>query len=409
MKRVAMLLSVMASSALIAGLEPVSPIEGKAVQLVPDDQKQVMNLPTLEARLDFVKDNKKHAKSEWWKRSVPLVLKVRATAGEKGPWKIEIGKAADLADARVWYVNDAKIDKATGREAEGGAAKAYAAIEVPMANLEIAARYYWRVSCRGRCGFGCHRNHGCKACKSMTVSPISTFTTEDFAPRWIAVEGRVKNFRDLGGRIGLGGWRVRQGMAYRGQGLNDNSVTGEAQGRNRLTVEDVRYLTGTLGIKTDLDLRGIGETADLEISPLGERVKLIKRSSSCYKGIFTEGGMKIMAENFRTFCDRANYPIYFHCIGGADRTGALAYVLNAVLGVDRHQLETDWESTFYPRIPDSNPDPEFWCRESHFNDGFGKYGAADTPWNERVILYLKACGVTDAEIETFRGIMLEGK
>ena len=114
-----------------------------------------------------------------------------------------------------------------------------------------------------------------------------------------------------------------------------------------------------------------------------------------------------MAANFRVFCRRENYPIYFHCIGGADRTGALAYVLNGVLGVDRHEMETDWESTFYPNIPDANPDPDFWCRESHFNNGFGKYGTEGDSWNRRIELYLLDCGVTMEEIETFRSIMLQ--
>lgn len=171
-------------------------------------------------------------------------------------------------------------------------------------------------------------------------------------------------------------------------------------------VEDVDYLTRTLGIRTDLDLRSKGETADLQESPLGGGVRFVQHPSSCYAGIFTENGKKAMAENFRVFCDRKNYPVYFHCIGGADRTGALAYVLNGVLGVGRHELETDWESTFYPGIPDENPDPDHWCRESHFNVGFAKYGDAETAWNDRIVLYLRDCGITDAEIAAFRAIML---
>ena len=82
-------------------------------------------------------------------------------------------------------------------------------------------------------------------------------------------------------------------------------------------------------------------------------------------------------------------------------------MLNGVLGVDRHELETDWESTFYPRIPDANPDPHFWCRESHFNKGFSKYGKEGDSWNRRIELYLLDCGVTQDEIKAFRSIMLE--
>ena len=401
------------ASSLFAALEPIAPIGGTTVQLVPDAQKKVMNLPTLEERLRLFAEDRKTGKKlrhdRFWRRAVPLVLAVRTTQGENGPWKVMIGRKPDLSDARVWYVRTDKVDKATGREMKSEDSNAVVRIEVPMANLEIATHYYWKVTCRGRCGFDCHPKHGCAACRKLVETAVSEFVTEDFAPRWIAIEGRVGNFRDLGGRIGMDGRRVRQGLVFRGQGLNDNSVVGETQGRNRLTVEDVKYLTGTLGIRTDLDLRSNGETVDMTASPLGDGVRFIHNPSSSYRGVFRPDGMKVMAENFRVFCDRKNYPIYFHCIGGADRTGALGYVLNGVLGVSRHELETDWESTFYPRIPDENPDPDFWCRESHFNDGFAKYGDAGTPWNERIVLYLKDCGITDAEIAAFREIMLEGK
>ena len=84
-------------------------------------------------------------------------------------------------------------------------------------------------------------------------------------------------------------------------------------------------------------------------------------------------------------------------------TGSLAYVLNGALGVSRHELETDRVATFYPEMPDDNEDLKCWRRESHFNDGFAKYGDADTPWNDRIVIYLKDCGITDEEIAAFRG------
>jgi len=281
---------------------------------------------------------------------------------------------------------------------------------VPMANLEIAREYRWRVTGRAGCEKpGCEHKSGCPARKKRVASAIVPFRTEDVAPRWMAVDGNVGNIRDLGGWRTADGHRVKQGMAYRGRGLNNNSATGEIPGRNRLTVEDVKYLTGTLGIRTDLDLRSAGETAGMKTSPLGEGVKFVWHPSPSYGGIFSDGGKKTMADNFRVFCNPANYPIYFHCIGGADRTGSLAYVLNGVLGVDRHDLETDWESTFYPNIPDANPDPGFWRRESHFNDGFSKYGKEGDSWNRRIELYLLDCGVTEGEIKAFRAIMLEPK
>lgn len=413
-KQILALASVFSLWGLQAALVPVSPVAGKTIQLVPDAQKKLMNMPTYKERLEFLQwdraNGKKVRHDPNWRKALPVVLEWKATAGEKGPWKILIGKKPDLSDARVWFKAVKETDKATGRESGKDQSQKNEKYEVPYANLEINTTYYWRVCTRGYCGWGCNPKHGCEACKKVCESEIASFKTEDFAPRWMAVEGRVGNMRDLGGRKTVDGRRVKQGMIYRGQGLNDNSATGEIRGRNRLTAADVEYMTGTLGIKTDLDQRSPGEVADMTASPLGPSVKWIHNSSSCYAGIFLEDGKKAMAKNFRVFCDPANYPIYFHCIGGADRAGSLAYTLNGILGVERHLLNTDWESTFYPTLPEMRSDYKdhtFWCGEWHFDDGFAKYGDANTSWNKRIELYLLDCGVTMEEIEKFRSIMLE--
>ena len=413
-KQILVLASVFSLWGLQAAIVPVSPVAGKTIQLVPDAQKKLMNMPTYKERLEFLQwdraNGKKVRHDPNWRKALPVVLEWKATAGEKGPWKILIGKKPDLSDARVWFKAVKETDKATGRESGKDQSQKNEKYEVPYANLEINTTYYWRVCTRGYCGWGCNPKHGCEAGKKVCESEIASFKTEDFAPRWMAIEGRVGNMRDLGGRKTVDGRRVKQGMIYRGQGLNDNSTTGEIRGRNRLTAADVEYMTGTLGIKTDLDQRSPGEVADMTASPLGPSVKWIHNSSSCYAGIFLEDGKKAMAKNFRVFCDPANYPIYFHCIGGADRAGSLAYTLNGILGVERHLLNTDWESTFYPTLPEMRSDYKdhtFWCGEWHFDDGFAKYGDANTSWNKRIELYLLDCGVTMEEIEKFRSIMLE--
>ena len=393
-----------------AALVPVSPVDGETVALVPNAQRKVMEAPALSDRIALFREERDRGGKEirhdkFWRKARPFTLSWRSTEGETGPWKIEIGKEPDLSDARVWYVGVKNVDPATGRETDkdvegvGGERVRYT---VPRANLEIARAYHWRVTGLGKPAEGQKKG-------PVVRSEIASFLTEDRAPRWIAIDGDVNNIRDFGGWRTLDGRRVKQGMAFRGQGLNYNSVTGETQGRNRLTVEDVKYFTRTLGVRTDLDLRGKGETVDMTESPLGSEVKFIERATSCYRGIFEERGKKIMAENIREFCNPENYPMYFHCIGGADRTGSLAYTLLAVLGVPQHDVETDWESTFYPNIPDDihENEPNFWCRESHFNDGFAKYGNEGDSLQRRAELYLLDCGITEAEIARLRELLLE--
>ncbi len=292
------------------------------------------------------------------------------------------------------------------------------------ANLDLGETYYWQVLWNLRCPTHSHGStvYGpCPLCnkgKQAVASPVASFMTEDQAPRWIDIEGRVENIRDLGGWRTEDGRRVRTRMIYRGQGLNDNSPSGDKPGRNRLMVEDAEFMTKRLCIKTDLDLRSGREVAWAKYSPLGYGVQYVWSSSSAYKGIFSDdksefpGGSakQVMGRNFRLFCDVKNYPIYFHCIAGADRTGSLAFMLNGVLGVPLHDLEVDWEATFYPNLPDILKDwagPKSWRRGAHLTEGLQKYGNADSTLKERIELYLLDCGVTREEIEQFRSIMLE--
>ena len=389
-------------AAAFAAIEPLSPKMDETVALLPDLQKKVLALPTLAERLRFFAENPSAKTCDCWRVSAPLVFSCRTTEGERGPWKVVIGKKPDLSDARNFFVRTSKVDAASGRAGEAESAGPVVRIEVPMANLEIGTRYYWKVvNCR-LCGWGCHPKHGCAACTNRLESAVVSFVTEDLAPRWIAIEGRVGNIRDLGGRRGLGGRCVRQGLVYRGRGLNDNSVSGDVHGRNRLTVEDVDYLTGTLGIKTDLDLRGIGETADLSVSPLGERVKLIIHPSSCYKGIFDENGMKVMAENFRVFCDRKNYPVYFHCIGGADRTGTVAMLLEALLGVGEDDLWRDYLTTgFAGVVSDASHKKAFANTLSKLKEFPGDSLA------DKAASFFRMIGYSDEDISFVRELLLE--
>lgn len=401
--------------AVLAVIVLVSPEKGAEMTLLPELQRQMMSIPTATGRLSAVaaeyrrlhpescggvlasRDDSREsadwfaADAEWRKYMSPHFV-WRLTEGETGPWKIEVSKTSDFGCPVVGY---------TRKKPNGGKV----GFSVPYANLEIGVEYFWRVSSQGK------------------KSEVGVFRTEDRAPRWIRLEGRTKNVRDLGGWKASGGKRVRQGLAFRGEGLNDNSETGETPGRNRLFVEDVRFMKEILGIKTDLDLRSPAALAGMSVSPLGSGVRLVAHSSPAYRMIFLEDGKKVMAENFRIFCDRKNYPIYFHCIHGADRTGALAYVLNGVLGVSRNDLELDWESTFYPSIPGyclkkadggkydrlEDGTKVVWNDARFFDEGFRHYGDDHSTWNERITLYLKSCGVTDEEICRFREIMLENE
>lgn len=428
-------LGIAASAAVV----PVSPAGGEKVALLPEAQKRIMSLATHEERVAEIRaDNERPEEERFygkdraskWRTSLPLKLEWRTTDGETGPWKIMIGTSPDLAGASETWINSQAALKMTlteksqtGEKVEGET-HVYT-YDMPRANLEVGRIYYWKIWSNVACKkfpHGCTMYAKCPFCggRQAVASDVASFVTEDLPPRWIKLEGNVKNVRDIGGWKGLDGRRIRQGMVFRGQGLNNGSATGEKPGASRMMVEDVKYLRDVLGIKTVLDLRTDLEAGGMTESPLGASVSLVHRASPAYEGLFVvdeksdsfnrhlcADGKKAMAENFRLFCDRANYPIYFHCAGGADRTGSLAYVLEGALGVSLHDADVDWETTFYPGINEVGSTKDQWRSRQHFVDGLAAYGDADTPFTKRVELYLADCGVTQDEISRFRSIMLE--
>ena len=223
------------------------------------------------------------------------------------------------------------------------------------------------------------------------------------------------NVRDLGGLPGLGGRRVRKGRIYRSDGLNNNAayrIPGtkkalpksewKGPGAPRIKPEAAKYVVETLGVKTDLDLRTDAETFGMTGSPLGEKVRWVHISSSEYNGLVKGKGRDAFIADFKVFLDEANYPIVFHCIAGADRTGSLACVLNGLLGVDADLLHRDWQYTWMGRKKPQQAPEQLWER---LMTGLSTFEGATL--NAKIENFVLSCGFTADDIAKFRKLMLE--
>ena len=385
LRLIALLLPLTLAGALI----PEQPTQDVEVRLLSEQQRRIIALPNQAARLAALTADKTgkrfyFAKDAVWNRALPVTFSWRCTEGEKPPFRLTISEHPDFRDPILVFADTNPFT-----------------ITPADTNFKIGCRYYWKVSRRAESG------------RPAVESAAATFVTEDLPPRWIVLYGLVRNVRDFGGVRTVDGRRIRQNMAVRGEGLNQNSPDGTVPGPNRLMVRDAEYLLGTLKIRTDLELRKDRETAGMTVSPLGPQVKFIQHDhpygSPYYRGIFTEDGRKVMAKNVRVFCDRENYPIYFHCIAGADRTGSLAFILAGALGVSEEDLILGWEQRFLPNMPElqANGDPKYWRLSRHLLDGLQKYGKPGDTINRRIELYLYDCGITPAELAALREILLE--
>lgn len=182
-------------------------------------------------------------------------------------------------------------------------------------------------------------------------------------------------------------WRVRKGFA---------------PGASRVTDATRGLLLGSFGIRTDVDLRTDGECRGMDGSPLGPEVRWAHVSSAQYGDLQLDWGRDAFRRVFEVFLDPDAAGIDFHCIAGQDRTGAVSFVVLALLGVSGEDLARDWEAT------------ALWNPYDHFNHagrydklvrGFDRWPGETV--NERVEAYVLSLGFSAADLETFRERLLE--
>ena len=257
--------------------------------------------------------------------------------------------------------------------------------------------WYWNVRVNGLLVFSRMRGNG----KAATTSNYHYFVPVTKGRNLMAV---VLKSGDKGWMWCCGKRRKQDFM----KNLNENIAALRktplkmVAGANRVAPEGRYFFLDLWKVKSDIDLRSDRECWGMTGSPLGPTVKWHHISSAAYAGMQTEGGKSQFAKVFKVFLDEKNYPVIFHCIAGQDRTGAVAFILNGLLGVDEEELYLDWEETGF-----WNPNVKF-NHELRFNrliGGFEKLPGKDLC--EKIENYVLGCGFKPADIAHFRELMLE--
>ena len=156
-------------------LEIVSPKEGSTVPILTADMKAYLALPRAERVKKFADPAERKRIAKFGDRPQKTLLSWTCTlpAATGTVWSVKVRRAKD---GKVVFTE--KTHKTS----------------LEIDNLEIACDYKWRV--KG------------VAADGAQLRAEGTFRTEDIAPRLIHLS-RVHNMRDFGGRVGLGGRRVR--------------------------------------------------------------------------------------------------------------------------------------------------------------------------------------------------------
>ena len=253
---------------------------------------------------------------------------------------------------------------------------------VELYNLYKATKYYVRVTAQNEKG-------------EVLVKSEGTFTTTDIGPRVMLIP-EIHNVRDVGGYKTLDGKTTKQGLIYRGGTLRPADVY-----KSNLTDEGAKYMRKVMGIKTEIDFRGSKEAGDITESVI-PGAKLTYATLSGYADAFT--GPEGYRQTFEILADKDNYPIYYHCTGGADRTGTVTFLLNALLGVAETELIQDYEFTTFSHYNERNSQQGLYA--NYFKDfRAGLEAFAGDTLQEKVESYLLSIGVTQSQIDNIKAIM----
>lgn len=278
-------------------------------------------------------------------------------------------------------------------------------------NLFVNTKYYWKVVAGDK------------------ESSIGEFTTGDY-PRWIDARPMF-NVRDMGGYMTDSGKRVKQGLIYRTgevvkQAWSEHLVTyseaSEDVFRNELGFAGDGVTEKSGGV--EIDLRKVDNSEneqgrytscafakngdiDFRPIPIGSYGNTISNNRADIKTIF------------EIFANADEHHVFYHCYGGADRTGTIGFLLNGLLGVSYTDMVIDFELTSYSSINNEHLRSHLRYHQSwdHFselisglknNTTNGYSWSDDDTMKENIEEFLTlACGVGQDTINKIRDIMLE--
>ena len=311
-------------------------------------------------------------------------------------YTISYGLKADLSDAKTIATSNTSVN---------------------LKNLLVNQKYYFKVAAEGK------------------ESAISDFTTGDY-PRWIDARPMF-NVRDHGGYMTSSGQRIKQGMVYRGGEITpavgwksgmqytgdvggrytdssgrmqDGHITSQTDASKKIFREDMGMVNGL-----EIDLRSSSERNNYNACGFAVNgdisYKLLSISSY-------DNGMKNntsqIKQVFEAFAQADQHPVYYHCYGGADRTGVVGFMLGALLGMSYTDLVIDFELTSYSSNPSRNYRSHLRAGPYNYWPRMVDYLKNTLGWNSSKTMqqsieeYLKTkCGVSQTTIDTIRNIMLE--
>ena len=296
-------------------------------------------------------------------RSAPRGTEFILPVKEDAVSTVYLATSNDFSDAKTYRVNGKKLT---------------------VYNLLLDTEYYWKA----------------EDVSGKVVSDIQSFHTTDTAPRNLSVKG-VANVRDMGGWATADGRKLKQGVLYRGGRFNTNS-------HEEMTLEikdaGIETLRNELCVKAEIDLRRVSdlENGNPDCKEVIEGIRYVSCPMDFQNAeTFNDpGNIASLQSVFAVLGNEENYPVYFHCSVGTDRTGIVAFLINGYLGVRETDLYRDYAFSNFSVI--GGPRSVASIREI--------YQTILSPYSgtlqEQIHQFLLDKGIKQKELDTLKKMML---
>ena len=231
------------------------------------------------------------------------------------------------------------------------------------------------------------------------ASEVKVFKVDTQAPRNLSA-GNMPNVRDMGGRTTYAGGKIKQGLIYRGAGNKFDN-------RSSVNDECKNVLTKQLKIKTEIN---VANSTSNNLNFSGINVQ------NCYMdyGATPYSNLARNAERVRQvmdiLADETNYPVFYHCRIGTDRTGITGMMIGGLLGIPFNEVFQDYcFSNFAPidgqRYPNKPSDPNGDDPAKYIDEILAMPGAN---YQEQTYNALLSIGVPAEKLNKIIDFMTEG-
>lgn len=213
--------------------------------------------------------------------------------------------------------------------------------------------------------------------------------------RMIKFDG-VNNVRDLGGWACDGG-TIKYGLLIRGGELENAAAAEIAEVNSVLNVADEIDLRNNVEMSNDVSEFPNADYLHVQLGQYQGAVDLtnatmLSRTVTVLRRIMEN------AEKNRT--------TYFHCVSGSDRTGTIAFLIEAVCGVSRSDMDKDYELSCFSNEGESAARTRVlnaWKSLVGYIDGMD-----GSTYRDKAVSWFVLAGFQIAEINDFRANVIDG-